>query len=119
MKNYRKYFKEYYGINFDETYEIHHIDFNHNNNNIENLMLLPKELHNRYHTILNSMYLTTPVTKIYGFTDSFGGFNEMLLNNLKKFMLVYQECQKWKDYKKFLDGEIPNIHNIEVIYERK
>lgn len=53
--DYRKYFKEYYGIDFSSKYDIHHIDLNHNNNSIKNLMILPKDLHHKYHFYLESM----------------------------------------------------------------
>lgn len=32
--NYRKYYKEYYGIDFGSEYDIHHIDFDRSNNDI-------------------------------------------------------------------------------------
>lgn len=41
MKQYRNYFKNYYKLCFGKDYEVHHIDLNHNNNDISNLMLLP------------------------------------------------------------------------------
>lgn len=53
--NYRKYYKEYYGIDFGSEYDIHHIDFDRNNNSIENLLLLPKSLHNKYHFYVRSL----------------------------------------------------------------
>lgn len=53
--NYRKYYKEYYGIDFGSEYDIHHIDFDRNNNDIKNLILLPKKLHNKYHVFVRSL----------------------------------------------------------------
>ena len=50
--NYRKYYKDYYGIDFDSNYVIHHIDFDRSNNDINNLILLPSKLHSRYHFLL-------------------------------------------------------------------
>ena len=32
LKGYRKKYKRYYGIEFDRSYAIHHIDGNHENN---------------------------------------------------------------------------------------
>ena len=52
LKNYRLKYKRYYNIDFDDTYDVHHIDFNHNNNDIDNLILLPKALHSKYHFCL-------------------------------------------------------------------
>lgn len=54
-ENYRKLYKDYFGIDFDKNYDIHHIDFNRDNNDISNLILLPKDLHAKYHTLINSL----------------------------------------------------------------
>lgn len=53
--DYRKQFKEYYHIDFDSSWEIHHIDLNHDNNKLGNLMLLPKEVHRRYHSAIGEV----------------------------------------------------------------
>lgn len=47
--NYRQYYKEYYGIEFGEDYSVHHIDMNRDNNDISNLLLIPKEVHENFH----------------------------------------------------------------------
>ncbi len=49
LKDYRLKYKRYYGIDFGDNYVIHHIDLNHNNNNIKNLDIqtyqnIPNEL---------------------------------------------------------------------------
>jgi hypothetical protein len=49
--NYRKKFKDHYGIEFGEDFDIHHIDFDRVNNEIENLILLPKLLHQKLHSL--------------------------------------------------------------------
>ena len=44
--NYRKFYAEYYGIKWDpKKFQVHHIDGDRSNNSIENLVLLPTELH--------------------------------------------------------------------------
>lgn len=48
-KNYRTKYKKYYGIDFDKSYAVHHIDGNRENNDIDNLLLLPNNLHSQYH----------------------------------------------------------------------
>ena len=54
MENYRKIYADYYGIEWDsQLFEIHHINRNRNDNNIYNLVLLPKKLHKEYHKIIN------------------------------------------------------------------
>lgn len=48
--NYRKVYKSETGIVWDtKKYDVHHIDENRRNNNIGNLVLLPKKIHKQYH----------------------------------------------------------------------
>ena len=42
--NYRKLYENNNG-KIPKDWEVHHIDFNHNNNNIENLIAVPKMVH--------------------------------------------------------------------------
>ena len=46
---YRKFYAAYFGISIPREYDIHHIDFNRENNEISNLILLPRALHQRLH----------------------------------------------------------------------
>ena len=53
MRNYRKIYEQHYGPiprdNNDRSYEIHHIDGNHNNCHVNNLKLVTIEEHYRIH----------------------------------------------------------------------
>lgn len=52
MKTYRK--KWYDRFNeCDKTFEVHHIDFDRNNNDLNNLVAIPKILHSEYHLTIN------------------------------------------------------------------
>jgi|TARA_R110000824_G_scaffold50251_3_gene140525 hypothetical protein len=42
--NYRKLYEENNG-KIPENWEVHHIDFNHNNNNLKNLIAVPSMVH--------------------------------------------------------------------------
>lgn len=49
--NYIKIYKQHLNINWDaKKYQIHHIDGNRKNNDILNLVLLPKTLHQKLHS---------------------------------------------------------------------
>ena len=112
LKDYRLKYKRYYGIDFDDQYDIHHIDLDHNNNDINNLLLLPKKLHRKYHFYLNMIRDVTFTWKIH---SSYNCQPEHLYTSrLQDFLEVLNECNKWYDYKLFLDGILPNIHRIEV-----
>lgn len=57
--NYRKKYKRKYG-ELRLGFEIHHIDGDRDNNDIENLVEIPPELHSRYH---NSEYKINEINK--------------------------------------------------------
>lgn len=107
--DYRKYYKEYYGIDFGSDYVVHHIDFNQQNNNIYNLILLPKKLHRRYHFILTALGAQNGI--INGFSLQMDGqmyepISEYQKKMLINFLDVVKELKKWQIYKCNLDHEI-------------
>ena len=111
MANYRKMYKQYYGIDFGREYHVHHIDCNHENDAIGNLVLLPAKLHNRYHfqkRIIESQNLPTLIS------DNALHGQSYYLTCLEEFIETLKECNKWYDYKMYLDGKIQNIHGIEL-----
>lgn len=115
--DYRKFYKEKLNIEFDNSYEIHHLDLNHNNNDFDNLLLLPKGLHQKYHKTLDKIRPINDnglLLRIVSVAESGNGYNHFAINELLEFVEVYSECQKWADYKKFLEGKIPNIHGISI-----
>ncbi len=115
--NYQKLFKEYYKIDFDNNYEVHHINLNHKDNRIENLMLLPKNLHKMYHKSLEEIRGISDkklTLIIRGVLDGGNGYNFLILQKVKEFVDIYNECQKWKDYLDYLKGYIPNVHGLKI-----
>jgi hypothetical protein len=57
MKNYRKLYEQYHGIKIPKGFHIHHIDGNHDNNNIENLKMLSADDHAKKHGFLNNFIM--------------------------------------------------------------
>ncbi len=106
--NYRKYYKEYYGIEFDGSYAIHHIDFDRSNNDINNLLLLPGKLHSRYHFLLNgfdfgkeqkkgTVSLDFEIVSECGHIPMFG------INMMKNLCETMEEIDKWVIIKSDMD----------------
>lgn len=64
--NYIKLYIEKYGkIKFDHN--IHHIDINRNNNNLNNLISIPIDLHKKYHRNEKEMIKCFKSNNIIGF----------------------------------------------------
>lgn len=116
--DYRTKFKKHYGIDFSDEYDVHHIDLNHDNDDIDNLMILPKELHSQYHIcVLTTAFLgaggsaRTIDCKIHGNAANSFSYG---LDQMRRLLDILYECSIWYDYKLFLDGKIPNIHGIKL-----
>lgn len=113
MKNYKKKYKDFFHIEFGKEFDIHHIDGNRENNDISNLLLLPKKLHLSYHTE-SSICSINYSPKIISVIQKGNAANDFYIKHINEFHEIYTECQKWADYKAFLMGYIPNIHNIDI-----
>ena len=113
--DYVRFYKKSLGIDFSgKDYDIHHLDGNHGNNNLSNLLLLPKKLHHQYHFSCPPKEVCTPDLVPQSILEPGVGFNNFLLESLEHFFTAYIECCKWADYKEYLLGNIPNIHGIEL-----
>ena len=115
IKNYRKKYKRYYGIDFDNNYVIHHLDFDRTNNDISNLLLLPKELHQKYHFYLQAVgnnEWKTGKLEINIRIDKHGRYEYYSDHMLVELLETIKECQKWLAYKEQLDF---NKHNTELL----
>jgi hypothetical protein len=66
MTTYRAKWERYYNRKIEKGWQIHHIDHNHENNEINNLLHIPKKLHLRYHMHYN--YLVPELRWLQGFT---------------------------------------------------
>lgn len=102
MKNYRKLFEQSYNIKIPDDMEIHHIDLDHNNNELENLMIIPKELHNEYHKVL-SEFERTRIQIINIITGN--ELNNIVEseNILISFLEIKKKCNKWLDFTRSLE----------------
>lgn len=97
-RNYRQYYKEYYGIDFGSEFSIHHLDGNRDNNDIKNLILLPKELHNRLHFTNNIFKEYCEKLKDVSYTATINdtGYETSCV---KIYMQALEDVKKWYYYK--------------------
>jgi hypothetical protein len=115
IMDYRKKYKDYFKIQFGKEYDIHHIDFNHKNNDIENLLLLPKDLHQRLHKVkINYGPFLDRQINVFSDIDS-----QLLCSIMAEAMLeiskIYDELQIWASMK---EGEQKGNFNSYFNYNR-
>lgn len=91
-KAHRKIYESWYGIKIPVGFDIHHIDFNRDNNDPKNLLMLPSELHHRYHQSVLEMFrgedalvIRPQVTLAYRHQIEF----------LLPFASALNECAEW------------------------
>ena len=99
LKDYREKYKRFYDIDFGKDYVVHHIDLDRTNNDISNLLLLPKELHAKYHLILTAI---TEDKKQDGIVD-LRLSNYLITDRNPKILALLpetnEECSKWIKWK--------------------
>lgn len=104
--DYRKFYKEYYGIDFGSGYDIHHIDFDRNNNDIENLIVLPHSLHSNYHICLQRIRgCESCLDSLYMYS--------YLIPEIRKYIDITSEMLEWwgfkRDFDIFFESGVKNI----------
>ena len=110
IMNYRKYYEEFTNTKLNPDFDVHHIDGDKDNNDISNLVALPKNIHSEYHRLKNiELNLNTDLKSIL---DNGHKHNEFALSQAFHFVKIHSECNKWMDYKMYLLDYIPNIHNL-------
>lgn len=111
--NYRKFYENETLKKLPSSFEVHHLDGDRNNNKIENLLAIPKSLHLKYHSALDKVPDEIFIIKFpLSISEKGNKFNSFLLERLNNFNEINLECAMWKDYKYYLMGQLPNIHNL-------
>ena len=90
--DYRKFYKERYKIEFGSDYDIHHIDLNHENNSIDNLILIPKELHKELHQAIKDIPFNGEGVFLFGGCDN-QTYCSIISRCLKQAAGIYEKLQ--------------------------
>lgn len=101
--DYRKLYKDHFGIEFPSTMEVHHINGCREDNTIENLLLLPKELHNKIHYCNGVMEgidrnVREVARRAYTLGCKYGGQSYDLIA-IAEFTVTMRECTAWGLFK--------------------
>lgn len=99
--NYRKMYAERYNITIPEGYDIHHIDLNHDNNDIVNLLLLPHDLHMRLHKCIQSGICSIASEAMNFRFCNMPAHCSISAEILKEYAGVYAEVFYWSAAKDF------------------
>lgn len=103
-----EHYKYIYSKLFDldvEDFEVHHIDNNHDNNKIENLLLIPSELHSLYHKHYmraSGIDFNVP-NRMVGYHCNYYSLN---YQTITEYLDVLQKCRPYMYYKELADLSI-------------
>ena len=112
--NCRKFYKNYYGIDFGKEYRICHMNGNDEDNRIENLLLLPKTLFHQYHFLLHKTSGNDGFPKInFKIKECDGSFNAHGYEALKELCTVMVEIDKWRQVKSLMDKSMAERGRVE------
>ena len=99
---YREYYKSYYNIDFGADIVIHHIDFDRDNNDIKNLLAMPRALHSKYHECLNQLENSGAEIKDIKLSDrSCVTYHDLYY--IEQYIDVVKEVLIWVNKKEIMD----------------
>jgi hypothetical protein len=101
--DYRQKYRNYYHIEFDRDMEVHHIDFDRSNDCIENLILLPRKLHHRYHGTMKALCGTESSIISGDFALRFDLNIESKVRSFRCIATILEESEPWIELKYRLD----------------
>tara|TARA_R110000744_G_C19066084_1_gene529554 strand:+ start:251 stop:601 length:351 start_codon:yes stop_codon:yes gene_type:complete len=115
--NYRKHYEQHFNVKVPKDFDVHHIDGDRNNNDIINLVALPRVLHNKYHSAKYSFHISFKEQDVVlSFDNCNMGFGFELII-IKEMHESLRECFQYILYRDILLGTFPmHILTIEKPY---
>jgi len=120
-KNYRKLYENTHG-KITDNWEVHHIDWNHENNDINNLIAIPIKVHQLIHGYLGYTDREEIINLIELFTKNKNYRNKSVsyLNNKLKYVVnTNKDCELSISCRSRLDNQIENYHKYLTKYKKK
>lgn len=113
--DYKKIYENALNVFVPEDFEIHHIDLNRSNNDILNLVAIPKDLHVEYHKY--HKYLSfDKMNPVGSIIDVPRGYNSNLINNLVRLNELIDLMNDYIDYRDFRLNRFPMIYVGKIFY---
>lgn len=101
-----------YGIDIPSDYDIHHIDLDHSNNEIGNLLLLPHALHIRLHECILSGICTIASEALSFKYCNMPVHCSTAAKILKDYAEVYAEVYNWSQAKECEEFRVRGYNGV-------
>lgn len=111
---YRDYYKKFFEIQFDNSFDIHHINGNREDNDISNLVLLPKILHRTLHKVL---YNASFCESAFDYILHFSTIDDKTYKNIKDlfYWVDLKEQATCEKYNSMMEGRrYINFYQTEI-----
>jgi len=112
MINYRKFYEKELGIKIPKDFDVHHLDYNRENNDLHNLVAIPKNLHKSFHLSLYNIWKIDASLEPLGVLQSGNAYFENALELLNTYSEDRRKVSSWIDFRDFQRKILPNIHNL-------
>lgn len=115
--DYRKLYEKTFGIKIPRDYDIHHIDGDHNNDSLDNLLLLPRDLHAELHHAEDMFRRMMEVGNLKDFHSMPAHINVTILEDLAD---AIDQVSVWMKAKDIEEARIENgnFYGEETLYEQ-
>ena len=117
MSNYRDFYENALNVEISSFFEVHHIDLNRENNCIENLVAIPKDLHNQYHKYRGK--LIDEGVYIYdcgSLLKNNRGYNSYIINQLIELNKCIDLINDYIDFRDYKLGVFPMYYSGKKYY---
>ena len=108
----RKFYEKQTKAALPKDFEVHHIDSDRKNNDIDNLIALPRATHRGLHHNHPIMGLEKENLIPTGVNGGHNTYLYFYLDQLDDYMPFLKQVNKWIDFRDCLLGRMWNIHNI-------
>lgn len=101
---YREDYEKQYKVVLNNDWDIHHIDYDHSNNDMDNLVALPRYLHEKLHKAYNrfTMYKCDFTVSDIRLHSGFCCSHTIFMQTLAEYISVLEECVPFMNMRNFL-----------------
>ena len=111
--NSRKYYEKHFNVKVPKDFDVHHIDCNRNNNDITNLVAIPRVLHRRYHAAKYNFHITITEKHSFISSDNCNIALSFELDIIEEMHKTLRGCFPYIFYRDILLGILP-MHALTI-----
>ena len=115
--NYVMYYETLTRIKVPIGFDVHHIDLDRSNNAIENLVAIPRKLHNDYHKYRLDIDCFNLDFNLKSSTENGHQSIGFATDQLTLFRKVYDECNAWVDFRNYRLGKHSDFRYLSRKYK--